>query len=255
MDQIDQNQLKKHLSEHTADAIQHRMMQPDKGHYLKDALLGSIDGCVTCFALICGIYGAGYGYSVAIILGLASLFADGFSMAVSNYLSTKSERDKIRQLAKEEEKHIEIYPEGEKEEIRQIYSKKGFTGDILEKIVETITQNKQVWIDTMLKEDHGVSLNYANPIISAIVTMIAFVTLGVFPLIPLLFSSDLNSVPFYLIATFTGIAFCIIGTLKAMAIKENIIKSVLEALTVGSIAAVVAYSVSYYLKYYLLVGV
>ncbi len=70
-----------------------------------------------------------------------------------------------------------------------------------------------------------------------------------------LFSSDLNSVPFYLIATFTGIAFCIIGTLKAIAIKENIIKSVLEALTVGSIAAVVAYSVSYYLKYYLLVGV
>jgi len=251
---MDHSQLKQHKLDHTADAIQYRLMQPEKGHYLKDALLGSIDGCVTSFALICGIYGAGYGYSVAIILGLASLFADGFSMAISNYLSTKSEQDKIKQLAKEEEAHIKIYPEGEKEEIRQIYSQKGFTGEILETIVETITQDEQTWIETMLKEDHGVSLNYVSPIISAIVTMAAFVTLGIFPLIPLLFTNSLNSVPFYLIAAFTGIAFCLIGTVKAISIKESIVKSVLEALTVGSIAAVVAYSVSYYLKYYLLVG-
>tara|TARA_R110002110_G_scaffold415858_1_gene658562 strand:+ start:17425 stop:18183 length:759 start_codon:yes stop_codon:yes gene_type:complete len=252
---MDEAQLKKHQLAHSADAIQSRLLEPDKGHYLKDALLGSMDGCVTCFALICGIYGAGYGYSVAIILGLASLFADGFSMATSNYFSTKSEQDKTNQLAKEEEKHIQIYPEGEKEEIRQIYFQKGFSGDILEQIVETITQDKKAWIETMLKEDHGLSLNYANPIISGLVTMVAFVVLGIFPLIPLIFANNLNSVPFYLITLFTGIAFCTIGTVKAIAIKESITKCILETLFVGAIAAIVAYSVSYYLKHYLLVGI
>lgn len=248
-----QKQLDKYQKLHTSDAIQKRLDESSKSHYLKDALLGSVDGCVTCFALICGIYGAGYSFSVAIVLGLASLFADGFSMAMSNYFSTKSELDKVKLLTKEEEREIQIYPEGEKEEIRQIYMQKGFSGEVLENIVETITSDKDVWIQTMLQEEHGLSLQYANPIISALVTMASFILIGIFPLLPLLVADSFSDVSFYVIVAFTAIAFIAIGLIKAIVIKENKIKSILEALAVGAVAAVMAYSVSYYLKHYLLV--
>jgi vacuolar iron transporter family protein len=61
--------------------------------YLPEFVYGSIDGAVTTFAIVSGAMGGSFGSAVVLILGFANLFADGFSMAVSNYLSTKSEQD------------------------------------------------------------------------------------------------------------------------------------------------------------------
>ena len=61
--------------------------------YFSDFVFGSVDGLVTTFAVVSGVMGAGLSSTVILILGFANLFADGFSMAASNYLSTKSEND------------------------------------------------------------------------------------------------------------------------------------------------------------------
>ena len=61
--------------------------------YFSDFVFGSVDGLVTTFAVVSGVMGAGLSTTVILILGFANLFADGFSMAASNYLSTKSEND------------------------------------------------------------------------------------------------------------------------------------------------------------------
>ena len=95
-----------------------------------------------------------------IVLGFANLLADGLSMAVSNYQGTKSQREQVEQARRKEEHHIEQIPEGEREEVRQIFARKGFEGGVLEKIVEVITQDRQLWIRTMLTEElvqHGES--------------------------------------------------------------------------------------------------
>lgn len=60
---------------------------------LPEFVYGSIDGTVTTFAVVAGAIGAGLSSAVILILGFANLFADGFSMAVSNFMSRKSERD------------------------------------------------------------------------------------------------------------------------------------------------------------------
>ncbi len=77
--------------------------------------------------------GAGFPSSVAVILGFANLIADGFSMAVSNYESSKAEQEYIESIKKAEEMHIDQIPEGEREEIRQIFEAKGFSEELLEK--------------------------------------------------------------------------------------------------------------------------
>ena len=71
-------------------------MEPDppansNSTYLKDFIYGAIDGAVTTFAVVSGVAGAGLSSSIIIILGIANLVADGFSMAVGNFLGSRAE--------------------------------------------------------------------------------------------------------------------------------------------------------------------
>jgi VIT1/CCC1 family predicted Fe2+/Mn2+ transporter len=59
--------------------------------YLPEFVYGGVDGIITTFAIVAGAIGASLSSSIILILGFANLFADGFSMAVSSYLSTKSD--------------------------------------------------------------------------------------------------------------------------------------------------------------------
>ena len=70
--------------------------------YLPEFVYGGIDGSVTTFAVVSGVIGAALSSPVVLILGFANLFADGFSMAISNYLSTKSRNDMIKGIKRNE---------------------------------------------------------------------------------------------------------------------------------------------------------
>ena len=59
--------------------------------YFGDGVLGGIDGIITTFAIISAAAGANLDFKIIIIIGISSLFADAFSMGVSNYLATKSD--------------------------------------------------------------------------------------------------------------------------------------------------------------------
>lgn len=69
--------------------------------YLPEFVYGGIDGSVTTFAVVAGAIGASLSSSIVLILGFANLFADGFSMAIANYMATKSRND----LYKKQDKH------------------------------------------------------------------------------------------------------------------------------------------------------
>jgi len=148
---------------HTPDRVKQRLEDGAPQSYLKDMVYGGIDGTITTFAVVSGVVGAELAAGIVVILGLANLFADGFSMAVSNFLGTKAEQQLLHMIRKEEENEIQLIPEGEREEIRQIYAAKGFDGELLEQVVEVITSNEQVWVDTMLLEEHGLLLDGPEP--------------------------------------------------------------------------------------------
>ena len=148
-------------AEYTPEAIRKRIESNHSHDYLKDSIYGAIDGAVTTFAVVSSVIGAGLGSGIEIILGLAKLLADGFSMATGNFVGTRAENQSQCKTRREEEVEIESSPTCEKEEIRQIYAAKGFEGETLKTIVKVITSNKKRWLDTMMQEEHGVSGN--NP--------------------------------------------------------------------------------------------
>jgi len=130
---------------HTREAIHDRLAQGPHGSYLRDWIYGGIDGTVTTFAIVAGVVGANLSATVLLILGFANLLADGFAMAASNYTGTKSEHDDYDRVLGIERKHIALDPDGEREEIRQIFEAKGFTGDDLDRVVTVITSDRTLW--------------------------------------------------------------------------------------------------------------
>ncbi len=236
---------------HTKKVIKGSEHHGAGGSYVGDFVYGAIDGSVTTFAVVSGVAGAALSANIVIILGLANLLADGFSMAVGNYLSSKSDMEYVQRERKREGWEIEHYPKGEVEEIRQIYKLKGFRGKDLERAVKIITSNKEVWVDTMMKNELNLIEQNTSPVKKGTVTFISFLLIGSIPLIPyfLSFSSEaIKSIvyPFSIVMTF--IAFFFIGSAKVFVTKKNWFLSGMETLLVGGVAAVIAYTIGYFLR-------
>src|SRR5215510_10108108 len=106
--------------EHSTEAIHERLSQGPRHNYLRDWIYGGIDGSVTTFAVVSGVAGAQLSPWIILVMGFANLFADGFSMAASNFLGTRAEHEDLRRLEAVENRHVELEPEGEREEVRQI---------------------------------------------------------------------------------------------------------------------------------------
>jgi len=236
------------LREHQPEAIKKRLKRPSKSQNVSDAILGGIDGCVTTFAVVSSVVGAGFPSSVALILGFANLLADGFSMAVSNYEAIKANIEFTAKIRRTEEEHIEKVPEGEREEIRQIFQKKGFTGETLERIIDTICKDKQLWVETMLTEEHGIQKTALNPKKSALTTFLAFFLVGIIPLIPFLIPSLEMQQQFILSSCLAGIMFFSIGAIKGLVFNKPIFTSGLSTLITGGTAAVLAFLAGYLLR-------
>jgi len=218
--------------------------------YLPEIVYGSMDGIVTTFAVVAGSAGADLSISIILILGMSNLFADGLSMSIGSFLSKKSEQDNYKKHLKIEEWEIENLPEVERQEIVDIYRAKGFEGIELEMVVNRITSNKQVWLDTMMKDELGLTLESKSPLKAGLSTLAAFIVAGSIPLIVyvLSYSGKVMANPFVLSSIVTLIAFILIGYLKTYVTRINLLRSITETLLLGAAAASVAYLLGDFLE-------
>ncbi|MHA6279819.1 VIT1/CCC1 transporter family protein [Salinimicrobium sp. CAU 1759] len=214
--------------------------------YIVEFVYGGIDGAITTFAVVAGAEGASLGIEVVIILGLANLIADGFSMSVGNFFSTKAERDTFERHKQVEYWEIENLREKEVQEIREIYAAKGFKGELLEQVVEVITADKDVWVDTMMKEELEMVKSDKAPWKTAGMTFFSFVIVGSVPLLSYVLTGTGPSIQqdlFLYSCILTGVALAIVGSLKSIVTEKNVIIGILETLLLGGLAAFLAYFV------------
>lgn len=237
--------------EHTPEAISSRLAAGPERSYLKDFIYGAIDGAVTTFAIVAGVAGAGLSSGVIIVLGLANLLADGFSMAVSNYLGTRAENQERERLRLHEFEEINHHPDGEREEIRQIYAAKGFQGELLEQVVDVITADRDRWVNAMLQDEHGLALEGPNASQAGWITFVAFVLVGSVPLLSYLLNWPLPGLiqqPFVVSALLTVFAFFVVGANKGRYVEQSWWRAGLETTLMGGGAAGLAYFVGVLLK-------
>lgn len=236
---------------HTPDKIANRLEQGPGSVYLKDFVYGAVDGAVTTFAIVAGVAGAGLPAGIIIILGFANLLADGFSMAISNFLGTRAENQLREQTRAREMDEIRKWPEGEREEVRQIYAGKGFDGELLDQVVDVITSDAERWVDTMLLEEHGMALQDHDAAKAGLATFVAFSAVGLIPLLPYLLnwiSPNLIDQSFLWSSVLTGIAFMWVGAQKARFVNQSWQVGGIETVAIGGAAATMAYVIGMILK-------
>jgi len=218
----------------------------ERGKYIKSIVYGGLDGIITTFAVVAGVAGASLSAGVVLIMGFANLIADGISMAVGDYLSTKSENEYNSMERERETWEVENYPEGEKKEMAEIYSSRGMDPKEAEQVVELLSHNKQVWVDVMMVEELGIVEETESPLRNAVATFISF---GVFGFVPLLayvlaqFIPALASASFIVACILTGATLFVLGSLKVFITERNWLLSGLEMLLVGGIASTAAFAV------------
>lgn len=230
---------------HSAAEIRERFDKAPKQNHLRDFIYGGIDGAVTTFAIVAGTEGANLSRVVIIALGVANVLADGFSMAASNYSGTKADLDNIQRLRETERRHIMEDPDGERREVREIFKRKGFSGEALEGAIAITTANEERWIDFMITEEYGIAPAEPHPFNAALATFVAFLLCGVVPLLPFLLGfSD----PFMLSTAATAVTFFSIGALKSRWSLVSWWRSGLETLAIGASAAAIAYGAGFFLR-------
>lgn len=233
--------------EHSHDpaAISARLAKGSQPSYVRDFVYGGIDGAITTFAIVAGVVGAALSSNIILILGLANLLADGFSMAASNYSGTKTVIDNAERIRETEARHIRNDPDGEREEVRQILAKTGLSGSTLEDAVQSITADRQRWIDFMVTEEYGLAPINPSPLRAGLATFTAFAICGAVPLAPFLL---VDSTPLTLSIIMTGIVFFAIGAAKSRWALSAWWRSGLETLLIGSAAATLAFGTGWLLR-------
>jgi len=172
-------------------------------------------------------------------------------MAASNYLGTRADRQLVARARRIEEEHVAAYPDGEREEIRQIFRAKGLSGNDLEQMVALVTSDRKHWIDTMILEEYGLSPEGATPWRAATMTFAAFVLFGALPLFSFLYELFVPArlISPYLTSSFvTAVAFFAVGAIKGRFVGQKWYRAGGETFIIGGAAALLAYLVGAMLK-------
>jgi VIT1/CCC1 family predicted Fe2+/Mn2+ transporter len=159
---------------------QHRQV-----NWLRDVILGGQDGLVNILGIVLGVIAGGGSKTVLLAAGFAAAITESISMGAVGYTSTVSERDYYQAEKAREAAEIDDTPEAERQEIHDIYAAKGFTGDLLDRVVDTITANRDRWLDTMMDEElHLQPVQTPDILRSAVVITIATLIGHLIPLLP-----------------------------------------------------------------------
>ena len=218
-----------------------------ESNYIRDLVFGFGDGVNTSLGIVAGVGGAIIAADVVILAALIGMFTGAKAMAVQNYLAVKSQREILESEIKREEHEMETIPEKEREEIEEIYRAKGFEGDELDRVVNKITSNKEVWLKTMLTEELGLNLEIlGNPLKGALVMFGSFLLGGILPILPYFavkagftssFAAIIIAIVISVSASFT------VGAIKGRMAKKSWLKGGIEMAGLGTGIALIGYGI------------
>ena len=212
-------------------------------NYMRDVILGTNDGLVSVFALVIGVAAGSGNPKIALLAGIAGLIAGAVSMAIGEYISTKSQEEVYDAEKAIERRHIDEHFDHEKGEIREWYREKGFDGDLLEQIVETISANPDVMLNEMMLAEFGVlEGERRSPLKATIIVSIAFILGGILPVLPFIWV-DTAVAGIIIAGIFSFIGLFLVGGLKSWITNTIIWKGGMENLLLGLTGAVITYFV------------
>ncbi len=218
------------------------------GSTLREFILGCQDGVVNVAGIVLGVAVGTQSAPIAVLAGLAAAVAESISMAAVAYTTSKAAKDFYQKQFELESAEIDGIPDIEREEIRVIYRKKGFSGPLLEQITEKITSNREVWVSTMMHEELKLLPELHPPWQQGLIVGGSSFLGSLVPLIPF-FLVPLLSVPTAMVLSvlLVGIVLLGLGLWKGHIVKRSLWQSGFEIVFIGLLAAFAGFLVGVFL--------
>ena len=207
----------------------------NKSGWLRAAVLGVNDGLVSTAAIMIGVSAAAKN-DFLVTAGIAGIVAGAMSMAVGEYVSVSSQTD-IEDADRElEMKHLEIDPEGELEELTEIYIKRGLSPDLARQVAKELHEHDA--LEAHLRDELGqFEHTKARPVQSAFASMISFTLGGAIPFLGALAPTPGKQA--FSIVLFTLIGLVVSGLLSAKAAGVKYFNTTLRIVLGGCLGMII----------------
>eukprot|EP00904_Undaria_pinnatifida_P006764 jgi/Undpi1/3217/HiC_scaffold_15.g06591.m1 len=234
----------------------------------KAAVFGALDGVLTSFAVVAGAAGGGLSPQTILIVGISSIVADGLSMGLGEYLSTKAMNDYMEVERKRQEWGLAHHRQGEMETMITMYMRRGMSHEDAQEISSRLSKYDDCFVDAMMSEEVGsraAPLDEGGSIGEGLVTFISFALAGALPLLVYAFSplilaaggrddggvdGEGGEMPpsssgwlFLWACLVTSVALFAIGIIKATFVARAWLGSGVETLVLGGCCAGLAYEI------------
>ncbi|MBM3125848.1 MAG: hypothetical protein FJZ87_12385 [Chloroflexi bacterium] len=214
---------------------------------LSNFILGAQDGLVNVLGVILGLAAATNDARIVLVAGLATTFAESISMGAVAYTTTLADADHYQSELEREYRHIQEAPNLERQEIEHIYKSKGFEGKMLNRIVNTVTANKDVWVAVMMAEEHQLSpIDRKHAVRAAWIVGISAIIGSLVPLAPFVVLPVSTSM--WSSVLMTALVLFGIGAYKARVTVGRPLRSGFEMALIGTLSALAGYLVGVILK-------
>jgi VIT1/CCC1 family predicted Fe2+/Mn2+ transporter len=226
------------MSEH-GHTEQHE--EAGRGAALRNFVFGTSDGLVTVLAFVAGVSASLATRRLVLMAGLAEMFAGAVSMGLGAFLGTRAERDWYERERRREELEVAKIPHLEKEELREIYRKKGLDGETLERVVDAFTANEKRWVDIMMTEELGLTPVDSSPWSAGLVVGLSYVIAAAVPLLPYAFL--VGSAALLASGAITGAALAAVGVAKARLTQRPALRAGIETMLTGLVGSAACWGI------------
>ncbi len=210
---------------------------------MRDIILGVNDGLVSTFLLVAGVVGGGLTTRQVLLTGVAGALAGMISMAIGEYLATKSQDEVFDAEIALEKEHLEHFRQHEKDQLSDMLADMGLEGDGLAKVVDIIDANDTAMLNMQGALEFGiVDSERRSPIAAGVTSGLLFLTGALPSILPFAFLTDVNTA-LVSAALLSGIGLFVVGALKTAATKKSPIISGTENLTLGLLGGALSYFV------------
>jgi predicted membrane protein (TIGR00267 family) len=207
---------------------------------LRDVILGGQDGLVNMLGIALGVVAAGGSTHILVVTGLAAAITESISMGAVAYTSFGSDRDFYLAERAREQHEIEIRPDEERREVREIYAAKGFKGQLLEDVVSTITSNRETWVSTMMNEElHLQQVARQSLVQSAVIVTVATLVGHLIPIVPFMVVARTHAI--IVAIALSAVTLFAVGVYSAKTLVGDWRKSGLQMVVIGLGAAALGF--------------
>ena len=209
---------------------------------LGEIILGGQDGLVNVAGVILGLAAATSEIRIIIAGGLAATFAESISMAAVAYTSKAADKDYYEAEVEREVEEVRRLPERKRDQIWRIFNHWGFSGKLLDDMVDHITTDEEHWVEILMAHDIQLQPVLKKGLVSgAVLVGISAVVGSLIPLLPFFFFPVDTAIVLGLIST--ALVLYAVGVIKARLTVGVPSKSGLQMLVIGMAAALVGYGI------------